>query len=86
MKAVIVEDEKYSVLNLQKLLQEYAPEVEVVATFYSGREALGQLPRINFDLVFLDIQFNDDFNAFEMLKVWNWDQLQIIFVTRNNFV
>jgi len=84
MKAVIVEDEKDSVLNLQKLLQEYAPDVEVVATFHSGREALGQLPRINFDLVFLDIQFNDDFDAFEMLKAWNWDQLQIIFVTSYN--
>ena len=81
MKAVIIEDEKYSVLNLQKLLQEYAPEVEVVAVFESGREALAKMNNVAFDLVFLDIQFNDDFDAFEMLKAWNWSRLHIIFVT-----
>lgn len=84
MRVVIVEDEKYSVLNLQKILQEYAPDVEVVAVFSSGREALNQLPNVKFDLVFLDIQFNDDFDAFELLKAWKWDKLQVIFVTSYN--
>lgn len=81
MKAVIVEDEKYSVLNLQKLLQEYAPEIEIVEVFESGRSAIEKLPSLIFDLIFLDIQFNDDFDAFEMLKAWKWEELQIIFVT-----
>ncbi|WP_347839464.1 LytTR family DNA-binding domain-containing protein [uncultured Draconibacterium sp.] len=84
MRAVIVEDEKLSVLNLQKLLQEYAPDIELVDVCYSGREALEKLPQLNFDLVFLDIQFNDDFDAFEMLKAWRWDKLQLIFVTSYN--
>lgn len=84
MRAVIVEDEKYSVLNLQKTLQEYAPDIEVVAVFSSGREALEKLPAVAFDLVFLDIQFNDDFDAFELLKAWKWDTLQVIFVTSYN--
>ena len=84
MRAVIVEDEKYSVLNLQKILQEYAPDVEVVAVLSSGREALEKLPTLVFDLVFLDIQFNDDFDAFELLKAWKWDRLQVIFVTSYN--
>lgn len=81
MKAVIVEDEKYSVLNLQKILQQYAPEIEIIGVYESGRQALNELPGLAFDLIFLDIQFNDDFDAFEMLKAWKWDQLQIIFVT-----
>ncbi len=84
MRAVIVEDEKYSVLNLQKILQEYAPDIEVVGIFSSGREALEKLPGLSFDLVFLDIQYNDDFDAFEMLKAWRWEKLQIIFVTSYN--
>ena len=84
MRAVIVEDEKYSVLNLQKILRECASDVEIVAVFSSGREALEKLPGVSFDLVFLDIQFNDDFDAFELLKAWKWDKLQIIFVTSYN--
>lgn len=81
MKAVIIEDEKYSVLNLEKLLQHYAPEIEIVGVFESGRQAIEGLPHLVFDLIFLDIQFNDDFDAFEMLKAWNWSELQVIFVT-----
>ncbi|WP_167617323.1 LytR/AlgR family response regulator transcription factor [Maribellus sediminis] len=81
MKAVIVEDEKYSVLNLQHLLKQYAPDIEIVEVFESGRQAIEKLPDLTFDLIFLDIQFNDDFDAFEMLKSWKWDQLQLIFVT-----
>lgn len=84
MKCVIVEDEKFSLLNLKQLLKEYAPDLEVVATFGSGREALDKLPGIRFDLLFLDIQFNDDFDAFEMLKAWQFEQLQVIFVTSYN--
>nr|WP_319271092.1 LytTR family DNA-binding domain-containing protein [uncultured Draconibacterium sp.] len=84
MKAVIVEDEKLSVLNLKEILQEYAPDIEIVEICYSGREAIEILPQLTFDLVFLDIQFNDDFDAFEMLKAWKWDKLQIIFVTSYN--
>ena len=84
MKAVIVEDEKYAVLNLQKLIQEFAPEVTITHVFESGREALNKLPSINFDLLFLDIQFNDDFDAFEMLNAWQFEQLQIIFVSSYN--
>ncbi len=81
MKAVIVEDEKYSVLNLQHLLKQYAPDIEIVEVFESGRQAIEKLPKLTFDLIFLDIQFNDDFDAFEMLKSWKWEQLQLIFVT-----
>lgn len=84
MKAIIVEDEKYSVINLQKLLLQYAPEVEIIQVFESGREAIEKLPGLTFDLIFLDIQFNDDFDAFEFLKAWKWEQLQIIFVTSYN--
>lgn len=84
MKAIIVEDEKYSVLNLQKLLQEYAPDINVAGIFGSGREALEKMPGLTFDLLFLDIQFNDDFDAFEMLNVWQFEQLHIIFVTSYN--
>lgn len=81
---MIVEDEQLSVLNLKQLLQEYAPDVQVIAVIESGRQALETLPEMTFDLLFLDIQFNDDFDAFELLKAWQFDQLQVIFVTSYN--
>uniref|UniRef100_UPI003216C45A LytR/AlgR family response regulator transcription factor n=1 Tax=uncultured Draconibacterium sp. TaxID=1573823 RepID=UPI003216C45A len=84
IRAVIVEDEKYSVLNLKQLLNNYATDVKVVEVFESGRQALKKLPEVKFDLLFLDIQFNDNFDAFEMLKAWHFDQVQIIFVTSYN--
>ncbi|MCF8358870.1 MAG: LytTR family DNA-binding domain-containing protein [Prolixibacteraceae bacterium] len=84
LKAVIVEDEKYSVIHLQNLLQRFAPDIEVVEVINSGKEALKKLPSLEFHLLFLDIQFNDDFDAFELLKSWQFDQLNIIFVTSYN--
>lgn len=84
IKAVIVEDEQFAILNLQSLLSEYASDIQLVEVFRSGKEALQKLPGLDFDLLFLDIQFNDDFDAFEMLKAWPFEQLQIIFVTSYN--
>ena len=84
IKAVIVEDEKYAVLNLKSLLKDYVPDIKVVAVYESGRIALEKLPSVSFDLLFLDIQFNDDFDAFEMLNAWQFEQLQVIFVTSFN--
>jgi len=84
LKAVIVEDEKYSVIHLQNLLQRYAPDIEVVEVINSGKEALKILPSLEFQLLFLDIQFNDDFDAFELLNAWQFMQLNVIFVTSYN--
>lgn len=84
IKAVIVEDEKYSVLNLQNLLNEYVPDVKIEWVFSSGKEALSGLQGLDFDLLFLDIQFNDDFDAFHLLESLQFEQLHIIFVTSYN--
>ncbi|QGY47338.1 response regulator [Maribellus comscasis] len=84
IRTVIVEDEKYSVLNLQNMLKDYAPDIEVTEVFSSGKEALSGLPQLDFDLLFLDIQFNDDFDAFRLLESLQFEQLHIIFVTSYN--
>lgn len=84
MNAIIIEDEQYSVLNLTQLLKKYVPDMNVIQVFESGRDALKNLPGLDFDLIFLDIQFNDDFDAFDMLKALQFDQLHIIFVTSFN--
>ncbi len=84
IKAVIVEDEKYSVMNIQTLLKENAPDVVVTNVFRSGKEALQRLPELDYDLLFLDIQFNDDFDGFKLLEALSFEQLRVIFVTAYN--
>ncbi|MCB0548352.1 MAG: response regulator [Phaeodactylibacter sp.] len=69
IRTVIVEDEKDSRDILQWLLQKCAPDVEVAAVCSSGLEALEQIPRLEPELVFLDIKmpFMDGFQLLEAL-------------------
>jgi len=84
IKAVIVEDEKHAVLNLTSLLKKYVSEVSIVKIVDSGKKALNELPLLEFDLLFLDIEYNDDFNAFDLLATWKFNELNVIFVTSYN--
>lgn len=68
MKALIIEDEKAAVRNLLSLLQEVAPQVEVLTTLDSISESIEwfnthAMP----DIVFMDIHLADG-SAFEIFK------------------
>jgi DNA-binding LytR/AlgR family response regulator len=79
IKAVIIEDEKYAALFLKDLLKGVAPDIEVMAMPENVMEASAQLPLLNPDLVFADIQLDDgvSFSIFEKL---NWKK-PVIFIT-----
>ncbi len=79
IKAVIIEDEKYAALFLKDLLRDAAPDVELIAILENVADAIIQLPQINPDLVFADIQLEDgiSFSIFEKL---NWKK-PVIFIT-----
>lgn len=79
IQAVIIEDEKYAALFLKDLLKTTAPDVEVTATLENINDAVKQLPLLNPDLVFADIQLEDgvSFSIFEKL---NWKK-PVIFIT-----
>jgi DNA-binding LytR/AlgR family response regulator len=79
IKVVIIEDEKYAARFLQNLLEEVAPDVEVLAILENVSEAITQLPILNPDLVLADIQLEDgvSFSVFEKL---NWKK-PVIFIT-----
>lgn len=79
IKAVIIEDEKYAALFLRDLLKTAAPDVEVMEILENVSEASAQLPVLNPDLVFADIQLDDgvSFSIFEKL---NWKK-PVIFIT-----
>ncbi len=83
MKALIVEDELIAAKRLQNLVNELAPEIELVGHVSSVKSAMSWF-QVNTmpDLIFLDIQLNDGY-GFDVL-----DQLEeycpVIFTTAYN--
>ena len=56
IKAVIIDDEVHAIETLQWKIDNYVPEVEVVATFDDPMEGLNYLKKNAPDILFLDIQ------------------------------
>jgi two-component system LytT family response regulator len=55
IRTVIVDDEPLSRQRLRKLLEQ-EPDVELVAEFNNGRAAIKELPRVQPDLLFIDVE------------------------------
>jgi two-component system LytT family response regulator len=78
MKAVLIDDERLARLELRRLLQAH-PEVEIVGEARDGEEALELIPKLEPDLLFLDIQM-PGVSGFELLERLE-DVPQVIFTT-----
>jgi two-component system, LytTR family, response regulator LytT len=78
-RIVIIEDEKYAASFLKNMLQEIAPDMQVVAVWESIETATNQLLKTNPDLILADIQLEDgvSFSIFEQI---HW-QKPVIFIT-----
>ncbi len=81
INAVIIEDLPVAEEHLTKLLRDNCPQVNVIASFRSGKEAIKMLPQLNYDLLFLDIEYNDNYNAFRLLEDLDFTETHIIFTT-----
>ena len=72
MKALIIEDETAAALNLEAILKQVAPGVEVIGTLESVEESIGWL-RANPqpDLLFMDIHLadGDSFRIFDAVEI-----------------
>jgi two-component system, LytTR family, response regulator len=78
MKALIVDDERIGRQELRRLLLAH-PEIEIAAEAQNGEQALGLIPKIAPDVIFLDIQM-PEMTGFELLAKLD-DVPQIIFTT-----
>ena len=80
MNCVIIDDDKMSRLSLQKLCDK-VDEINVIATFSSALEAVGEISNIKekIDLFFLDVHM-PDLDGFDFLKV-SKNEAKIIFIT-----
>jgi len=81
INAIIVEDMTIAEEHLKKLLRDNCPQINVIASYTSAKEAIKHLPELNYDLLFLDIEYNDGYNAFKMLEELDFTETHIIFTT-----
>lgn len=79
MKAIIVEDERLSILELRHALSEVTPRIDVVAVARSVDEAAEIIRDTPHDLIFMDIHLGDgnSFDLFERVAI----EVPVIFIT-----
>jgi two-component system LytT family response regulator len=80
MNALIIDDELSNIENLQKLVQQYCPGVNIVGHASEINEAVVQITIHQPDLLFLDIQIGDK-TGFDLLKLLPNKEFEVIFVT-----
>ncbi|RKD91665.1 LytR/AlgR family response regulator transcription factor [Mangrovibacterium diazotrophicum] len=80
IKAILVDDEKNGRENLRGLLQQYCPEVSLLAEAQNALQAIDLIQEHQPDLVFLDIEMPGG-NGFKVLEFFKEPQFSVIFVT-----
>ncbi|GAA4063794.1 LytTR family DNA-binding domain-containing protein [Flavobacterium cheonanense] len=85
MKAIIIDDEKRARVSLSLLLQEYCPEVELVAECENLPEGIKAIRKFNPDLVLLDIEMPGH-SGLELVDFFDEKEINfsIIFTTAYN--
>lgn len=80
IRSFIVDDEPHNIENLTHLLHTHCPEIEVVGTAISIKEALTGIHATKPDLLFLDIRLNNE-TGFDLLQQIVHEQIEVIFIT-----
>jgi len=80
IRTLIIDDEQYNIENLEGLLRQYCPTVQVVATAMAVDEAVNKIREFRPDLLLLDIHMPGK-NGFEVLKELPDPMFEVIFVT-----
>jgi len=85
VRAIIVDDERYACERLKKLLASYS-QIQITGVFTNSVQALDYISLQKPDLLFLDVELENNVSAFDMLDKID-DTLykpSIIFVTAHN--
>lgn len=78
--AVLIDDESNNLDNLNRLLTQYCPEVEVIGTAMDAATGKKLITSMHPGLVFLDIQMPGE-NGLQLLQQLTRHDFQLIFVT-----
>ena len=83
IRVVIVEDESSCCDSLKRLLQQNAPDVEVIGDTDSVAEAVDLIQSLRPDLIFLDIHLTDGL-GFEVLGRTKYREFKVVFLTAHD--
>ena len=80
LKTILVDDEILNLKNLEIILNNYFPEIEIVGMFQNVDRAKSYIESNSFNLLFLDISMPNE-NGFDLLDYFPIRDFQVIFVT-----
>jgi two-component system LytT family response regulator len=80
VKAILIDDEKYNLENLQALLSTYCTQVEICGMAMDAEKGIQLLEAVRPDLLFLDIQMPGQ-NGFDLLRNVSHYDFEVIFIT-----
>lgn len=83
MRAILIDDERANLENLQILLTKYCPEIKVIETSNSINDAYYKINLHRPDLIFLDIQMGKT-TGFDLLNRLEEKTFEVIFVTAHD--
>ena len=83
IKVVLIDDEKLATEALQMQLKKLRKDVEVVAVFNDPTVAVKEIPKLDFNMLFLDIEM-PKMNGFELLIQLQPFNFDIVFTTAYN--
>ena len=83
IRTILVDDEQRGLNTLRKLLQEYCPELSVVAEAMDANAAKEKIEQLDPQLVFLDVSLAGK-TSFDVLKQLSKIEFEIIFVTAHD--
>lgn len=80
IRTIIIEDEQHNLEHLQRLVDQHAPQLSIVATAGTVAEALAAIRLHRPDLLLLDVQLQQE-TGFDLLQQLPGAALEVVFVT-----
>jgi two-component system, LytTR family, response regulator len=80
MRACIVDDEASCIESLVAKIELFVPKIKVVKTFLLPQEAIKEIPKLDIDVIFLDIEM-PHLNGISFAKKINLENTEIIYTT-----
>ncbi|PRX53948.1 LytR/AlgR family response regulator transcription factor [Flagellimonas meridianipacifica] len=80
LKAIIIDDEQHCIDRLQLLLGNHSETIQVLGSYSSVEVGKKEIDRLKPDVVFLDIQLNED-TGFDLLSQFERIDFEVIFTT-----